>query len=214
GWQRDCPNSRRPPAVVDVKYMSLTSGSTWNYELIDILPAITTPFSINSTSNDSTINGKSYHVYSNNSGSGNEYYNITGNEYYNFRKLPLALGGSSVENIYLKDNVAAGDSWSQSYPIMVSGIALNAALTNTITEKGISKTVKGVTYNNVIHVITTIAVSFSGVPLPASALVTDIQSFYAPKFGMIQSINKINFNYSGISSNTNQQTNLNTADIK
>lgn len=209
-----CKKDDPPAPVVPPKFMSLTAGSTWNYELINNKIPVTTPFTLTSTSKDSVINGKTYHVFTNSSGSANEYYNITGNDYYNFRNLPSVLGGSSVENIYLKDNALAGASWAQVYPVTVSGIALNVTITNTITAKGISKTVKGTVYNNVIHVTTKLDISLGGIPLPAGALTTDIQSFYAEKFGMIQTINKINLNYSGITDNTDQQTNLNSADIK
>jgi len=193
--------------------MSLTAGSSWNYELINNAAPSTTTFKLTSTSRDSTINGKAYHVYTN-SRSGNEYYNITGNDYLNFRSLPAAIGGSFVEYIYLKDNAAAGASWSQSFAVTANGFPINATLNNTVTAKGITKVVKGITYNNVYHVTTTLSVSVSGFPIPASGLSTDIQTFYAEKFGVIQSINKINLNYLGITDNTDQQTNLISADIK
>ena len=209
-----CKKSDPPAPVTPDKYMSLTAGSTWNYELINNLLVTTTPFILTSTTKDSTSNGRLYHVFTNSSGSANEYYNITGNDYYNFRNLPASLGGTSLENIYLKDNAAVGTSWVQSAPVTVSGFALVITLTNSITEKGISKIVKGVTYNDVIHVTTTMAVTVSGIPLPAGALTTNIHYYYARKFGLIQSINKINLNYSGITDNTDQQTNLNSANIK
>lgn len=202
-----------PPAAA-VKFMSLTAASTWNYETVDNILISTSPYIITSTSKDSSINGKTYHVFTNSSGSANEYYNITGSDYYNFRKLPSALGATSVEYIYLKDNAEVGTSWSQSYPVNVSGTSLNATLKNTITAKGTSKTVKGVTYADVIHVTTTVTISFLGIPLPTTALTTDIQSYYAPKVGLIQSTNKINLNYAGVVDNSNQQTNLNTSNIK
>ncbi|MEO6732172.1 MAG: hypothetical protein ABIN01_13225 [Ferruginibacter sp.] len=207
-------DSAAPPSSTE-KYMSLTVGSTWNYELINnTAPIGTSTFTLTSSGKDSTINGKTYHVFTNSSGTANEYFNISGNDYYTFRSLPPALGTTSVEYLYLKDNAAAGTSWSQSFPITLSGVALNANLINTITQKGLTKIVKGVTYNDVIHVTTTVSATFMGIPLPASAIQTDIQSFYAGKYGMVQSINKINVNYAGITNNSDQQTNLNTANIK
>ncbi|MEJ7587897.1 MAG: hypothetical protein WKI04_10095 [Ferruginibacter sp.] len=199
------------PVIPAAKYMSLTAGSTWNFELTDNITApATSTFTLSSTSRDSVINSKPYHVFTNSSGSTNEYYNITGNDYYNFRKLPEALGGTTVEYLYLKDNLEATKSWSQAFPVTFSGITLNATLTNTITAKGITKIIKGITYNNVIHVTTTVSI----VGVPASALTTDIQSFYAEKFGLIQSVNKIQVDFAGITDDTEQQTELVTADIK
>ena len=210
-----CKKSDNPAPVPTpaVKFMSLTAGSTWHYELINNVVPSTTAFTVTSTSRDSSIGTRIYHVFTN-SIAANEYYNIAGNDYYNFRSLPSAIGGSSVEYNYLKDNIAVGASWSQSFPVTVGGFALNATLNNTLTEKGITKIVKGVTYNNVFHVTTTVSVSISGIPLPSGALITDIQTFYAEKYGMIQSNNKISLNYGGIVDNTDQQTNLISADIK
>jgi hypothetical protein len=74
--------------------------------------------------------------------------------------------------------------------------------------------VKGITYKNVFHVTTTVSVTVSGIPLPSGALTTDIQTYYAEKYGMIQANNKINLNYAGIVDNTDQQTSLVSADIK
>ena len=205
-----CQQDDPPVPVTTEKYMSLTTGSTWNYELINNVISDTNSVTLTATSKDSTINTKTYRVFTNSSGSSNEYFNITGNDYYTLTRLPASFGGTSVENKYLKDNTPVNDSWSQSYPLTISGATLNVTVTNTITEKGISKTVKGTTYTGVIHVTTTIAVA----SLPASALTTDIHSYYTAKLGLIQSINKINLNFSGYVENINQQTNLIAANIK
>ncbi len=202
-----------PVPTPTFKFMSLTAGSSWNYEVVNKLNSSTSTYILMATSRDSAINGKAYHVFTNNK-SGNEYYNITGNDYLNFRSLPAAIGGSFVEYIYLKDNAATGANWTQSFAVSASGFPVNATLNNTITAKGITKVVKGITYNNVYHVTTTLSVSISGLPVPASGLSTDIQTFYAEKFGIIQSTNKINLNYLGFTDNTDQQTNLISADIK
>ena len=202
-----------PVPAPSFKFMSLTAGSIWHYELINNVIPSTTSFTVTSTSRDSSIGTRTYHVFTNSSAA-NEYFNITGNDYYNFRNLPSAIGGSSVEYNYLKDNIAVGARWSQSFPVTVGSFTLNATLNNIITEKGITKIVKGVTYNNVFHVTTTVAITISGIALPTGALVTDIQTYYAEKYGIIQANNKINLNYGGIVDNTDQQTNLVSADIK
>jgi hypothetical protein len=119
-----------------------------------------------------------------------------------------------VEYIYLKDNSTAGTSWSQTFPATASGITFNATLTNTITEKGISKTVKGVAYTDVIHVTTVLTISVGGIPLPPGALTTDIQSFYAPNIGLIQSTNKVDLDFGGLSEHTDQQTSLVSSNLK
>lgn len=170
------------------KYMDFTSGSTWKYKTTNNLTAAVILNTRTSTNRDSTINSKSYHVFTNSDGTPNEYYNITGNDYYTFRSLGVALGNLTVESIYLKDNAAVGASWSQVVSVPVTGLGtVPVTLTNTIMEKDVSRTVSGVAYTGVIHTTTTIAVP----GLPAGSITTDIQSYYAPKSGLIESKYKV-----------------------
>lgn len=184
-----CKKSHSDP-IDTPKYMDFTAGTSSKYQVINNLTAAVTTYTVTSTNRDSTINGKAYHVFTNSTGSPNEYYNITGNDYYTFRSLGAALANLTVENIYLKDNAAAGASWSQVVNLPLSGVpgTVPATITNTIAEKGISRTVNSIVYTNVIHVTTTISVQ----GLPAGSLNTDIQSYYAPKSGLIESKNKLN----------------------
>lgn len=171
-------------------YMSLAAGNSWTYETVNNLTTVISTNTLASTNRDSTINGKSYHVFTNSNGAANEYYNISGSDYYTFRNL-ISLGtGTTVEHIYLKENATVGLSWSQTITIApFSGVPTTVPLTitNTITEKGLTRTVNGKTYSNVIHVTTVLASS----SLPAGSLTTDIHTYYAPKYGMIESRNKI-----------------------
>lgn len=170
-------------------YMSQAAGNSWTYEQVNNITTLISTNIVTSTNRDSTINGKSYHVFTNSSGAVNDYYNITGNDYFTFRNL-VALGSSSVEHIYLKDNASAGTSWNQTITIApFSGVPTTVPLTitNTIAEKNITRNINGKTYDNVIHITTTL--SSSG--LPPGSLTTDIQTYYAPKYGMIESRNKI-----------------------
>lgn len=208
-----CNKEENPTPVASDNYMSNTATNSWSYELIDNIATSTTLYTVTSTSKDSVINSKTYHVFTNSTNS-NEYYNISGNDYFQFRSLPATFGGSNVEINYLKDNGNVGTSWNQVFTATISGFLTNVTLTNTIAEKGGSKVVNGNTYNNVIKVTSTFAVTISGIPLPAAALTTDIQNYYAPKYGLIQSINKININFSGIDDRTDQQINLKSASLK
>ncbi len=181
-------SSDKQQAQVD-PYMSLTAGNSWTYEQVNNITTLISTNIVTSTNRDSTISGKSYHVFSNSSGAVNDYYNITGNDYFTFRNL-VALGSNSVEHIYLKDNASAGTNWSQTITIApFSGVptTIPLTITNTIAEKNITRNINGKTYDNVIHITTTL--SSSG--LPAGSLTTDIQTYYAPKYGMIESRNKI-----------------------
>ena len=125
-----------------------------------------------------------------------------------FRTLGANFGGSSNEINYLKANLAVGSSWTQTVPVTISGIPLTVTLTNTITEKGIQKVVRGKIYYNVIHVTT-------GMTLPGATVVTDIHSYYTPKVGLISNANKITITVPGFPvQTTDQTTTLITSDIK
>ncbi len=205
-------SSDNATVVVADKYMSNTAASTWQMRLTDNSTATVTNYTVTSTNRDSTINSKAYHVFTNSSTGVNEYFFISGNDYYTFRTLGLTLGSAQVETIYLKDNSPAGTTWNQTVNLTVPAIPfpVPVTLTYTLAEKGISRTVNGVAYTNVIHM--TMAISSS--IIPAANLTTDIQSYYAPKFGLIENTNKVNLNYSGFVQNTDTKTILLSADIK
>ncbi len=192
-----------------LKFMSFSTGSIWNYQTINNLTGVPTNNTVTSTTRDSAINSKNYHVFTNSNGAANDYYNLTGNDYYTFRNLGVAGGGTTVENIYLKDNALVGANWSQTVNVPVSGLPtpVPVTFTNTITEKGITRTVNSIAYSDVIHVTTTILIS----GLPPGSLTTDIQSYYARKYGLIENKNKISLPLLTI--NVDQITILKTATI-
>ena len=204
-----CGKDDDPDPVTGEKYMKLTAGSAWNYEVINNITPSTTLYTLTSTNRDSTVNGKSYHVFTNSSTGGSEYYNISGSDYYTYQSLPAALGGTKVENLYLKDNVGVGTSWAQTYNVTVSGIPLVVTATNSIAGKGLTKVVNGITYTDVIDVLTTLSVNL----IPATGLTTNIHYYYAPRFGMIQNDIQINLNFMGVVNNSNTTTRLKTATI-
>ncbi|HMD01285.1 MAG TPA: hypothetical protein VKH37_14090 [Ferruginibacter sp.] len=206
-----CKKSDDTTTPAAEKYMSLTSGSTWNMKVVDNNLATTTNYTLTSTNRDSTINGKSYHVLTNSSTGINEYYLISGSDYYTFRNLTLATTTTQIEAIYLKDNLSAGGTWSQNYSITVPGfpLAVPVTLSYTIAEKGISRTVNGTAYSNVIHVTTAISSSL----IPSANLTSDIHSYYAPKYGLIENTNKVNLNYMGITQNSDTKTTIVSATI-
>lgn len=182
------------------KFMSLTAGSTWQYKLTN--NPSTTPtvsnYTLTATSIDSMANGKTYRVFSNSSG-GNEYYNITGDDYYTFRNLPAALNIAPVELIYLKSNASVNDTWFKDVPVTVDiglpiPVTITIKLTQKIAQKGITRVVNGITYNNVIDVQTDLTAS--GIPV-AYTLTSNIHYYYAPKVGQIESYTKIDFSTTG-----------------
>ena len=207
-----CKKSSSTPDPVLEKYMSITAASTWNYRLVNNVTAVTTNYTLSSTTRDSTINGRAYHVFSNSNTGAGEYYFISGNDYYTFRKLGIATSSTTMEDNYMKDNSPVGTSWPQTVNLSITGVPfpIPITVTYTITEKGSSRIVNGVTYTDVIHVSGNITSSL----IPAANLTTDIQNYFARRYGMIETNNKLALNFMGVSQNVDNKTVLISADIK
>ena len=205
-----CQKNNNPDSTTVENFMNMKAGSIWNYETINNIPPPTTSlYSLSSTSRDSSIDSKNYHVFINSGSGASEYYRVSGSDYYTYQSLPAALGGTKVENLYLKAGAAVGASWAQTYNITYNTFPLAVTITNKIEEKGISRTVNGSTYNNVIHVSTSIAIG----GIPAASLLSDIDYYYAPNYGMIENTSKININYIGIVNNSDFTTRLKNATL-
>lgn len=193
-------------------YYNTTAGSTWDYHVIDNSgTSIATDYTVTSTSRDSSISGKSYHVF-NNSAGGNQYLNLSGHDYYQFDSLPAGLGAAVIDRLYLKDNAGAGNSWGQDLNITIPGFPLQVpfTITNNIMEKDITRTVSGNSYSNVIRVSTTITSSL----IPAASLVTNINSYYAPKYGLIENSSIVHLDFAGMIQDLDTQTTLVSATLK
>jgi hypothetical protein len=202
-------NNSTTPTATDTTYINTNAGSTWSYHKVDSSGATpaSSDYTVTSTSQDSTINGRKYHVY-NNSGGGNNYLALSGNDYYEYDSIPIS-GLGNVERLYLKDNLAVGKTWTQDFNFTVSNIPVTLTATNTIAEKGISRTVNGINYSNVIHVTTSLA----SVYVP-SGLTSSIDGYYAPNYGLIESSTIIKLNALSLSENINIRTQLMSASLK
>jgi hypothetical protein len=211
-----CGKKSTTPATpaTQESYLNTSGGSSWTYQQNDSSGATPTSsqYTLTSTSKDSTIGNKSYHVY-NYSYGGNQYLNLTGSDYFQFDSLPGGLG-QVFERLYLKDNLANGGTWSQdvNVNISLSGIPLSVKITlnNKIAEKAISRQVNGNSYADVIHVST----SLSSSSIPASGLTSSIDSYYAPKYGLIENRSVINLDYLTITQKVNFSTKLLNAALK
>lgn len=185
------------PAQPDT-YLTTSSGSTWNYHEIDSSQAtpVNSDYTITSTSKDSSINGRSYHVY-NNSAGGNQYLNISGNDYYQYDSLNLGVVKAVIERLYLKDNAAVGTTWNQSQTFNIPGFPLPVPvkLNNNIAESNVTMAVNGITYKDVIHVSSSLSSS-----LISSGIISSINNYYAPKVGLIESSTKLKLNVTGLDS--------------
>jgi hypothetical protein len=201
------------PVVQSNAYLNTSAGSSWNYKQIDSSgpnPVIS-QFTLTSTTGDTSINGRDYHVYSNSAG-GNEYQNKTGNNYYQFDSLPTGFGTGAFERLYLIDSAYAGTSWSQTQTLSISGFPFPVPVTISynIAGRNISMAVNNTVYSNVIQVSANLSSSL----IPADSLATSINSYYAPKYGLILSSTKINLHYSGIIENINLFTSLVSSNLK
>ena len=135
-------------------YQPLTTGSTWTYRT-DYSAAFGFP-SIDTTvvtmgSKTLTISNLLYHqAYSYQpqfkSLIDTGYYGVNNHAYSIMQRLPGSNDG--FELLYLKDNLAVGGTWTASTAASQLG---NIQLAGKIVEKGISKTVAGKAYKNVIH---------------------------------------------------------------
>ena len=202
-----CKKTVTPGNSPQDTYLTTSTGGTWNYHQIDSsgINPVNSDYTLTSTAKDSLINGRNYHIFNSSIGN-NQYLNITGNDYYQFDSLPAGFGSTAFERLYLKDNAALGVNWTQNLAVTIPGIPFSVPVTLTfyIMEKGISRTVNGTAYSHVIHVSTSISSSL----IPASSLTTNINSYYAKKFGLIENSTIIHLNYLGYVQNININTKL------
>lgn len=193
-------------------YINTSDGSSWTYQQTDATGPNpnTSNYTVTSSPNDTTINSRKYHIY-NYSYGGAEYLSNSGSEYYQYDSIPVS-GGIKIDRLYLKDNIAVGTSWNQNFNLTIPGFPLPVSLvvTNKIVEKGGSRTVNGTEYKDVIHVST----SLSSALIPASSFTSAIDSYYAPKVGLIENTSQIHLDYSGLTENVNSSTKLMSSDLK
>lgn len=188
-------------------YLHATAGSTWKYRTINnATPGTPQEYTRTSTNRDTVINTRTYHIYTNSSTGASEYNGKSNDEYWIFQALPDQLGGSKVENLYLKANASVNASWNQTYPFDVMGFSISAKIVHKIVSKGGSRTVNGTVYNDVIDVQSDF--SITGVPPGVITYSTDIHNYYAPKVGLIEAKIKINLDIMGTPQNTDTQTTL------
>ncbi|MDB5230683.1 MAG: hypothetical protein JWN76_1488 [Chitinophagaceae bacterium] len=131
--------------TVETDFLPLTTGNNWTYQI-----AGANSFTLTITNKDTVINGRNYKVATNTAGS-NVYQIKNGTDYYRFSAMP-GLAPNGIEELYLKEGTVNG-AWSNTVAVNVPGMGnINVTLKYSIAETGISKTVLGKTYNDVIHV--------------------------------------------------------------
>jgi hypothetical protein len=124
-------------------YLPLTVGSNWTYTSNGVSNKLTV------TNKDTVALGRTYKVLSNSNGA-NQYQAKAGTEYYRLASFQGVL--PAFDELYLKSDQDVNGTWQLAIPIVVSGFTIYVNSKYTITEKGVSKTVQGKTYNDVVHV--------------------------------------------------------------
>ncbi len=203
-----CGKDDPQPNPASDSYMTISANSQWRYDVItNPGPSQTqTEDTVTASSNDTAINSRSYRIFNHASGA-EDYYNISDHNYYRFQKVDLNGTLLQMEDNYLKDDQDVNTSWSENTVIPVTGFGdVPITVTNKITGKDLSKTVNGTAYTSVIEVTTTITSS----ALPGQ-ITTDIKSYYAKKFGLIEGDYNVQISLAGIDIHT--QTLLKSADI-
>ncbi len=131
-------------------YQPTTKGSTWTYHQV-YTPGPTMDETMTMTGDHTTINGKTYYAATDktDSLSGTTYF-YHGNDSYSIRSTIIGFG-NTVEYLYLKDNIAAGQTWTApvtddgklaGFPAQIIGKVLNSDTTMTLS---------GNTFKNVSH---------------------------------------------------------------
>lgn len=192
-------------------YQNKAAGSTWKYHEVNAsgATAIQSDYTITSSGGDTTIGGKTYHIYNLSFGL-NRYLNVQGNDYFEYDTMP---GGGTLKNfdrLYLKTEAPSGTTWNQDVTFSIEGIQIPVKVSNTIEESGIKKTLNGTTYENVIHVSTKITSAL----IPAASLTTNIHSYYAPGYGLLENTSKLNLDYLGMVEKIDMATTLTSAVLK
>lgn len=162
-------------------YAPYTNGSSFTFYNISST-GDTTIYTLEGKG-DSLLNGQAWAVLQEQIGGDKTLFRCGNGDYEQLADFSFIPGGPAdpVRSIYLRESVNLGGSWTETILVDLPVIGkVNLTLTNTIMQKGTSKTVLGQRFENVIGVRT----DFSVPPiLPAETLVT---RYYAKGVGMIQ----------------------------
>ena len=189
----DCNKKTNPPVTSTPNFQPSKAGSVWNYRNTNLLTSASFNYTLAATSKDTVVNGRTYKVFTNTSGS-NEYYAASGTDYYQFGKFEAIA--QNVDLLYLKSALAAGGTWEENKTITVSGVAVSVKFTYTLAEKDISYTVGSNTFTKVSRV--NIVLSATGLAITSQ----NINFYYADGIGRIFSKAKLVVPIAGINSDT------------
>lgn len=161
-------------------YQPVTKGSYWKYS--NLTPSGSNLETVTMTGATKVINTRTYYEYESVLGSNQSGLSATGYFYAKDGIVMSALSDNS-EVIFLKENAVVGETWIYSGPMSDKILGQVASEPYTIVaklvEKGITHTVAGKAFTNVIHV--------KYIKNPNSGPTTDLYDYYIAKgVGMVE----------------------------
>ncbi|GAB2697938.1 hypothetical protein GCM10027037_22650 [Mucilaginibacter koreensis] len=137
-------------------YQPVTNGSTWSYRnTFNAIPDVTAG-SVDTTVTTMTagtekIGNITYHKLNAVSGGTTEtsYLGYNNGIYSAYMSGEMAM--EAMDLPYLDEREAAGESWTNQFTVVDEGETIQLQTKTTVAEKGISKTILGKAYSNVIH---------------------------------------------------------------
>jgi hypothetical protein len=164
-------------------YLPLCSGSWLKYA--DTLQSGITSESTDTATfvRDTTIASKVFQKFRTSLQGTFTYYNCTAGETNLITYNATTSGGSTVQKaeiLPLKANEAVGGTWTY---FLTNPAGQQVAYENTVVAKGISRTVNGRNYPDVIHVSTTVSIN---VPLLGNITTNEADYYYARGVGLIE----------------------------
>lgn len=167
--------------VTTCLYAPYTTGSTFVYEQQTSFG--TTPVTW-TVQDDRIIDNRQFIQVSGMFGlSSSVYFNCENGEYTIYGENVTSIVGA-LEMIYLKENVAANTQWSKTIDQSYSGIDYQTRYDFSFTGSAASRTVRGVTYQNILEIHLETFTNASGVWAPFS---TD-DYYWAEGVGLIEAI--------------------------
>lgn len=141
------------PKTAELDYLPTTQGSTWSY-------GGSSPYSLTATGKTKVIDGKTYSEMETKQGNETrKSYVLKEKGVYTAIGMDPSLGDIALT--FLKEETPVGKPWFQTNTI--NGV--QTKMTFTIIEKGITKTVQGNTFKDVIHVQMNSTYTFMGMEM-------------------------------------------------
>lgn len=168
-------------------YFPLTTNSNWSYNTNDSGSSTITDTTYTlSTGQTASVTGNTFNIFINDDGLGldTSYYRKGSGLYYTTYNLSDLFGaGGVVSGIFLKDNVAVGTTWTDSYNITYNGLPAVVTGNSVILAKAVSGTVNTVSSTDIIKVRTTFNITYFGTTTTGYIL----ENWFAKGIGLIYS---------------------------